>query len=207
MKKTLAPSILGLENKKDVINKLVEHGFDWIHYDVMDGIFVENKSLPLEEVLELFSSTKKHIKDVHLMVENPEFFIEKLVDQADYISFHADAVSLEKMNKIVEKYHSKVRLGIALNPSTPVSYIKHLLDKLSFVLVMSVVAGRGGQSYMPEVETKVKELTSYGKIIQMDGGLNDKTIPNAFAIGASVLVSGSYLINNFEHNNLKNFLK
>lgn len=206
MKRTLAPSILGLENKKDVINNLVKHGFDWIHYDVMDGIFVENKSLPIEEVLELFDSTEKHTKDVHLMVENPEFYIEKLVDKADYISFHADAISLEKMNEIVNKYHSKVKLGIALNPATPVSYIKHLLDKLSFVLVMSVVAGKGGQSYMPEVETKVKELVSLGKLVQMDGGLNDKTIPNAFAIGANILVSGSYLINNFEHQDLKKLL-
>lgn len=203
MKKTLAPSILGLPNKKDVINKLVDHGFEWIHYDVMDGIFVENKSLPLEEVLDLFSTTKPHIKDVHLMVQNPEFYIENLIGKADYISFHADAVSVSEMNDIVAKFHSKTKLGIVLNPSVSVSVIEHLLDKLSFVLIMSVVAGKGGQSYIPEVESKVTELVAKNIMVQMDGGLNDKTIPNAFAIGSSVLVSGSYLISNFENKDLQ----
>lgn len=202
MKKTLAPSILGLPNKKEIINKLVDKGYDFIHYDMMDGKFVENTSLPLEEVLELFSTTKSHTKDAHLMVANPREIIEKLVGKADFISFHADSVSLDEMNKIVEDFSSKTKLGIALNPGTPVSYISHLLDKLSFVLVMSVQAGRGGQSYMPEVEEKVSELVSRGMLVQMDGGLNDKTIERAFKIGAKVLVSGSYIVNNFEKENL-----
>lgn len=207
MKKILAPSILGLSNKKEIINKLVDHGFFWIHYDAMDGQFVENTSLPLDEILELFSSTHQHTKDVHLMVKNPDEYLSKLVDKADYISFHADAVSLEEMDHIVEKYHSKTKLGIALNPKTPVSYIDHLLNKLSFVLVMSVVAGKGGQSYIPDVENKVIELVKKQKMVQMDGGLNEKTIPHAFELGASVLVSGSYIVNNYDKKNLQKRFK
>lgn len=206
MKKTLAASILGLENKQEIINKLIDKDITWIHYDVMDGKFVENTSLPLDEVLSLFESTKDHTKDVHLMVENPEEYIKNLIGKAEYISFHAEAVSLEEMNSIVEKYSSQTKLGIALNPQTPVSYIKHLLDKLSFVLVMSVVAGKGGQAYMPEVEVKVKELVKFGKMVQMDGGLNGETIPHAFEIGASILVSGSYIIKTFEHQDLNKLL-
>ncbi len=202
MNKILAASILGLENKKDIINSLIERGITWIHYDVMDGEFVEAKSLSVPELIDLFSKSEIHTKDVHLMVNNPALYIEKLVGKADYISFHADAVSFDEMNDIVNIFSSKTKLGIALNPDVPVSYIHHLLDKLSFVLVMSVVAGKGGQKYMPEVEPKVKQLLAAQKMVQMDGGLNDKTIAHAFDIGATVLVSGSFIISNFEKKDL-----
>lgn len=202
MEKVVGASILGLEHKSEKVNELVANGVNWIHYDVMDGYFVKNKSLPMEELEFIFKRTDKHIRDIHLMVLDPMKYFEKFSKQVDYISFHYEAESIEQINKIIKKYGDEVKIGLAISPKTNIEQIYEFIPDIAFILVMSVVPGLGGQKFMPEALEKIKRLRAYcDKInpkcfIQVDGGINSETGPEAIKAGASALVSGSFLLNN-----------
>lgn len=202
MEKVVGASILGLEHKKEKINELVDNKISWIHYDVMDGMFVKNKSLPDEELEFLITKAEPHIKDLHLMVLDPMKYFEKFHSKFDYISFHYEAESIERIQRIIKLFSHKVNIGIAISPKTNVEQIYEFIPDISFILVMSVVPGLGGQKFMPEALDKIKKLRAYcDKInpkcfIQVDGGINNETGPQAIAAGATALVSGSFLLNN-----------
>lgn len=199
--KKVAASILGLENKIGVVNELLANEVDWIHYDVMDGQFVENTSLPISEIKEIVDKTPKHIVDIHLMVNDVVRYIEESKGIANYITFHYEAQSEDKISKILEDYKD-LKIGISINPGTPVEKIYKYLDKVTHVLVMSVWPGKGGQSFIEDSYDKVKSLKKEIKsrnlpvFIQVDGGVNDKTGPYLIMDGADVLVSGSFLTKN-----------
>ena len=148
----IAPSILGVPclETPDVIKNLISSGADYIHYDVMDGKFVSNTSFPIEE----YEYHKTHVDssvifDVHLMTYDLVEHIKKFADGASYITFHYEAVEDNKIEDLISLIHSfGVKAGVSICPSTDVRVLDPYLKDLDLVLVMSVVPGKGGQSFM-----------------------------------------------------------
>jgi len=204
----LAPSILSADFSRlgDDIMEAENSGADLIHVDVMDGHFVPNITIgPL--VVDAVSKITTLPIDVHLMIENPSDYVElfsKSLDKKnrdislDYISFHIEASyhPHRLLNKIREL---KVKSGIALNPSTPVSTITHLLDSMDLLILMTVNPGFGGQSFIETMLPKIKEAKKLVKgsdiEILVDGGVTEKNIKKIRDAGADILVAGSAVFN------------
>ena len=198
----IAPSVLSLDYTKfnesiDALNSSTK----WLHFDVMDGHFVNNLSFG-PSILNDFRKSSNLFLDVHLMVENPFKFYEPFIKAgADSITFHFEALNnndeiFELIRKIKEKY---VRVGISIKPGTNVELIEPFLPELDIVLLMSVEPGFGGQEFMDCVYDKIDYLKKYRDInelsymIEVDGGVNDTNAASLAMHGANVLVSGSYI--------------
>lgn len=190
-----------LADIKGEIIKLETAGVDAIHYDVMDGIFVDNISfgLPVLSSLKLFTTLPI---DVHLMIVDPIRFVERFAKSgADMISFHIESDSDAK--KTIEIIHScGVKAGIAISPDTPIVFLYPILKYLNpddFVLIMTVYPGLGGQSFIKDMLDKITALAQYrcennlSFHIEVDGGINDKTGLLCREAGVDYLVSGSYI--------------
>ncbi len=197
MKKFIvAPSLLAADfsKLKEEIQEVEKCGAEYLHLDVMDGNFVPNISYgaPVISVIRPHSNL---VFDVHLMVEEPDRFIKDFVDAgADIITVHVEATKhLHRTIQLIKSYGKKV--GVSLNPATPIETLKHIINDIDMVLLMSVNPGFGGQAFIPETLNKIKELrTLYPEIdIEVDGGVNDKTVEAIKEAGANVLVAGSYL--------------
>ncbi|WP_117275036.1 ribulose-phosphate 3-epimerase [Mycoplasmopsis edwardii] len=204
MLKYVTPSLLNVEKEQrlQMAETLIENGIKWIHYDVMDGNFVPNTAIEVEEIVNIDKNAKKHIKDAHLMVVNPYDYVEQLKNNVDILTFHYEAIEndLDKFNEFLEKNKHELKIGLAIKPNTSVATIKNFLDKLSLVLVMSVEPGKGGQKFMESSLDKVKELksirnnNSYDYLIQVDGGINSETGPLCLKAGADAVVAGTFLV-------------
>ncbi len=196
--KRIAPSILSADFSKlgEEIRAVEKAGADWIHIDVMDGHFVPNITIgPL--VVEAAKRVTTLPLDVHLMIENPDRHIQ------DFAKAGADliAVQVETCTHLHRTIHfireCGVRPGVVLNPSTPLSSIDWVLDSVDFVMLMSVNPGFGGQSFisntLEKVKTLRKRITDQGlsTLIEIDGGINEKTIRSASEAGVDVFVAGS----------------
>ena len=193
----IAPSILSADFSRleKEVKSVEKAGADLIHVDVMDGHFVPNITIGPVVVSSLAKRTKLPL-DVHLMISDPMFFLDDFIAAgSSFITVHCEVCSLKQIIKIKEKLKAnKVKLGISLNPGTPVSRIYKYLDFVDMVLVMSVNPGFGGQSFMPVAIPKIKAIRKiYKKNIQVDGGITDETAPLVIESGANMLVSGSYL--------------
>ena len=198
----VSASILGsdLSNLKNEIERIQNANADQIHFDVMDGLFVDNISFGIP----VLASVKKHTKitmDVHLMIEEPFKYIKQFSEAgADIITFHTESKSdIKETLKLIKSFGKKA--GLSIRPKTSVDVLLPYLSELDNILIMTVEPGFGGQSFMEETMSKVTLLRqkinelNLNCTLQVDGGINDKTAPIALKAGADNLVSGSYLFN------------
>lgn len=189
----IAPSLLSCDFSRiaEEIKKVEEAGADWLHLDVMDGHFVPNLTIGPPVIKAIRKCTKLPL-DVHLMITDPMRYAEAFVSAgADSCTFHVETVAEPK--RAIEKFRSlKVRVGITLNPATAVSKIQRYLKDVDLVLIMSVNPGFGGQSFMPEMLSKVEIVRQWGfqGDLEIDGGINSETIALAAKSGANVFVAG-----------------
>ena len=171
---------------------------DYIHVDIMDGKFVKNKTMPFSEMKNIYKYTSKRL-DVHLMVEDPSNYIPLYAElNTEYITFHVEVdEDIESNLKMIKDY--SIKCGLSICPETKVSSLIPYLPYLDMILVMSVVPGKGGQSFIPETTRKIKEvrklIESYNLdiVINVDGGINNITKENC--LDCDIFTSGSYVIN------------
>lgn len=194
----VSPSILSADfaNLERDIKAVENAGADWIHVDVMDGHFVPNITIGVPVVKSIRKITKLPL-DVHLMIENPEKYVEPFVKAgADIITFHYEAAG-EKSREILKMIKSfGVKAGISIKPKTSPDKIFNLLTTADMVLVMTVEPGFGGQSFMADCAEKIpyiKKNSPQNMIIQVDGGINAETAKVCTSVGANSLVAGSYV--------------
>ncbi|MDZ4676696.1 MAG: ribulose-phosphate 3-epimerase [Oligoflexia bacterium] len=194
----IAPSILSCDFARlgEEILKAEAAGADWVHVDVMDGHFVDNLTIG-PPVIACIKKVASRPLDVHLMIERPELSIERYVKAgADYLTIHVEATKdPTQVLKNIRSFGAKP--GITLRPGTPLNEIIKYLEHVDLVLVMTVNPGWGGQAFMPEQLEKVKTLKAWADknnpklFIEVDGGINATTAPQARAAGANVFVAGN----------------
>jgi len=197
----IAPSILSADFARlgDEVKNVIAAGADWIHVDVMDGHFVPNITIGPLVVKALSNLGLSAPLDVHLMISEPERYIQDFAKAgASYLTVHVEASThLHRNLQLIRAAGAKP--GVVLNPGTPIDSLKHVLGMVDLVLLMSVNPGFGGQAFIPEVLDQCKELAemrtkgNHSFLIEVDGGVNEKTAGDLIKAGADVLVAGSYV--------------
>lgn len=199
MKLWIAPSLLAanFSHLGRDIQAATQAGADALHFDVMDGHFVPNITFGPLVVRAVREMTRLPFL-VHLMIEHPERFIDEFARAgADYISVHVEACP--HLHRTIQQIHAAgARAGVALNPSTSVSTLEHIVSEIECVLIMTVNPGFGGQKFIERMVPKIKAARKMAgpKIdIEVDGGIDAKTAPKVVAAGANVLVAGTAVFN------------
>ena len=207
----LSPSLLAADFGKlaEQIKEAEKAGAKFLHLDVMDGIFVPNISFGLP-VIEALRKYTYMVFDVHLMITEPERYIERFIDAgADFVTFHAEATN--KIDECIEIIHRRgKKAGLAISPKTPAGVVYPYLDKLDMVLCMTVEPGYGGQKYMPDMEPKIKavrERAGEEMLVEVDGGIGAKNIMAPINAGANVIVAGTAVFGGNITENVTEILK
>ena len=195
-------SILSATDRVICVKKLNRTNLDYFHIDAMDGKFVSNYQMPVKEILQIAQYTKKPL-DIHLMVEDPWKYIDKLIKlPIEYITFHVElAQDIEEL--ISECKNHGYKVGLAIKPNTDLKILKPYLKLIDLILIMSVEPGFGGQKFLESTYDRiigVKEFLQKNNaeniLIEVDGGVNDSNISKLKELGVDIAVSGSYIINN-----------
>jgi ribulose-phosphate 3-epimerase len=203
MNHLIAPSILSANfgNLHRDIEMLNDSEADWIHFDVMDGVFVPNISFGFPILKAVKEVAKKPI-DVHLMIVEPDKYLQEFAENgAGIITVHFEACT--HLNSTISKIKDLgCKAGVALNPHTPIAFLEDILEDLDMVLVMSVNPGFGGQKFIPNTYKKINQLRAMAiernpkLLIEIDGGVNISNLPALVNAGANVLVAGNAVFNN-----------
>lgn len=203
----ISTSILSSKERISSIQKLNNTNADYLHIDTMDGIFVPNTQMSVDEIIE-FEKYSHLPLDIHLMVENPEKYLENLENKnIEYITIH---IEIDKnIDNLIDRIKSLgYKVGLSLKPNTNIKEIIPYLPKIDLILIMSVEPGFGGQKFMPNSLIKAQELRNINKdiTIEIDGGINDTNIKEVKKY-VDIAVVGSYITNNDDYNQAINNLK
>ena len=196
-----------INGEKQTIIDIDKSNADYIHVDIMDGKFVENKNFTYDEIKDYFVNINKPL-DIHLMVEDSLSYIKEFVKlKPEYITFHIE--STDNVEECIKYLHdNNIKAGIALNPETRIYNTLPYLNDIDLVLVLSVHPGYGGQEFIKDTIKKINELkalqSKYKFIINVDGGINGDTIKQ---VNSDMVVSGFYVISEQNYNNRINELK
>lgn len=202
MTKIISPSILAADfgNLQAMCEMINRSRAEWVHIDVMDGVFVPNISFGFP-VLEAVKRHCRKLIDVHIMIVQPEKYVKRFAQAgAEMLTFHYEAA--ENPQQVIDLIRAEgIKVGITVNPDVPVSALAPYIDQVDMVLLMSVFAGYGGQKFMEETYARVDELKALidsknpDCLIEIDGGVNLENAPKLFRHGANVLVAGSTVFN------------
>ena len=196
----ISPSMLSADFTRlgEEVEMINSSAAEWLHMDVMDGVFVPNISFGMPVIKAVHAICKKTL-DVHMMTVHPEVYISQMADAgASLLTVHAEACT--HLHRTIQEIHAAgMKAGVALNPATPLAMVEEILGETDLVLIMSVNPGFSGQKFISTATAKVARLrhmadsTGCNLLIEVDGGVNEKTAPMLVEAGADVLVSGSHI--------------
>lgn len=211
-KQEITPSILNVkpEERIKVITELLKLGIKWIHYDIMDGVFVPNQAISIAEIKSFYEQLPKHLSDVHLMVSNPWEYAEALKDYTNCLTVHYEAFANDQdLINFVEHFTNGNWIGLAIKPQTSFAEVSHLLYLFDLLLIMAVEPGQGGQAFLEQTYIKIADAAQFidneklPTIIQVDGGIKDHNSAKVFAAGSQFNVVGTYLVENLNKASLE----
>lgn len=205
MRVLVSPSILNADflHLSDAVEVVNKSDADWLHLDIMDGVYVPNLTFGFPIISQIKSISKKPL-DVHLMITEPDRHLERFRDSgADILTVHYEGCT--HLHRTVQHIRALgMKAGVALNPHTPVTLLKDILHDLDLVLIMTVNPGYGGQLFIEHSYSKISELkdmmnaTNPACYLEVDGGVDDNTAPLLVKAGANVLVAGTYIFRSAE---------